>query len=51
MRRITRRHFGALATAAVFGRTARAVQVDYSIDDREAQKRILPAAAEVKAAV
>jgi diketogulonate reductase-like aldo/keto reductase len=27
------------------------VQVDYSIDDREAQKRILPAAAEVKAAV
>jgi aryl-alcohol dehydrogenase-like predicted oxidoreductase len=27
------------------------VQVDYSIDEREAQKRILPAAAEVKAAV
>ena len=27
------------------------VQVDYSIDDREAQKRILPVAAEVKAAV
>jgi aryl-alcohol dehydrogenase-like predicted oxidoreductase len=27
------------------------VQVDYSIDDREAQKRILPLAAEIKAAV
>jgi diketogulonate reductase-like aldo/keto reductase len=27
------------------------VQVDYSIDDREAQRRILPVAAEVKAAV
>ena len=27
------------------------VQIDYSIDDREAEKRILPAAAEVKAAV
>ena len=27
------------------------VQIDYSIDDREAQKRILPLAAEVKAAV
>jgi aryl-alcohol dehydrogenase-like predicted oxidoreductase len=28
MRRITRRHFGALATAAVFGRTARAQSND-----------------------
>jgi aryl-alcohol dehydrogenase-like predicted oxidoreductase len=27
------------------------VQIDYSLDDREAEKRILPAAAEVKAAV
>jgi aryl-alcohol dehydrogenase-like predicted oxidoreductase len=27
------------------------VQVDYSLDDREAEKRVLPAAAEVKAAV
>jgi aryl-alcohol dehydrogenase-like predicted oxidoreductase len=27
------------------------VQVDYSLDDREAEKRILPAAAEVRAAV
>jgi aryl-alcohol dehydrogenase-like predicted oxidoreductase len=27
------------------------VQVDYSLDDREAQKRVLPAAAEAKAAV
>jgi aryl-alcohol dehydrogenase-like predicted oxidoreductase len=27
------------------------VQIDYSIDDREAQKRILPLAAEIKAAV
>ncbi len=27
------------------------VQIDYSLDDREAEKRVLPAAAEVKAAV
>ena len=27
------------------------VQIDYSLDDREAEKRILPAAAEAKAAV
>ncbi len=27
------------------------VQIDYSLDDREAEKRILPAAAEVKAAI
>ena len=27
------------------------VQIDYSLDDREAEKRILPAAAEVKAGV
>jgi hypothetical protein len=27
------------------------VQIDYSLDDREAQKRILPLAAETKAAV
>jgi len=50
---ITSTFHGALpAVEAVLGREKPDfVQIDYSIDDREAEKRILPLAAEVKAAV
>jgi aryl-alcohol dehydrogenase-like predicted oxidoreductase len=46
------RHADFAAIEAVLGREKPDfVQVDYSIDDREAEKRILPLAAEVKAGV
>jgi aryl-alcohol dehydrogenase-like predicted oxidoreductase len=50
---ITSTFHGAFAAVeAVLGREKPDfVQIDYSIDDREAEKRILPLAAEVKAAV
>jgi aryl-alcohol dehydrogenase-like predicted oxidoreductase len=45
-------HGAFLAVEAVLGREKPDfVQFDYSIDDREAEQRILPLAAEVKAAV
>src|ERR1700746_893063 len=50
---ITSTSHGAFAAVeAILGREkADFVQIDYSIDDREAEKRILPLAAEVKAGV
>jgi len=46
------RHAEYAAIEAVLGREKPDfVQIDYSLDDREAEKRILPLAAEVKAAV
>jgi len=50
---ITSTSHGAFATVeAILGREKPDfVQIDYSIDDREAEKRILPLAAEVKAGV
>ncbi len=46
------RHADFAAIEAVLGREKLDfVQIDYSVDDREAEKRILPLAAEVKAAV